>query len=100
MQKIITLCGSTRFENLFRLVAKEESFKGNIILSPDVYAHAEQLLLSREQITLLKRLHRKKIDMCNEILVINPGGYIGESTCDEIKYARHVGKIVRFYEKN
>jgi hypothetical protein len=46
----------------------------------------------------LAQLHRHKIDLADEILVINPGGYIGESTRAEIDYALQQNKRIRYLE--
>ncbi len=48
--------------------------------------------------TLLDELHRHKIDLADEVLILNVGGYIGESTAGELAYARRQGKRVRFLE--
>lgn len=45
---------------------------------------------------MLDMLHLRKIDLADRVLVINPGGYIGESTSREIAYARANGKPVSF----
>ena len=47
---------------------------------------------------MLDDMHKRKIDMADEIFVINVGGYIGESTRSEIEYAVNTGKIVRYLE--
>ena len=47
---------------------------------------------------MLDDMHKRKIDMADEIFVINVGGYIGESTRSEIKYAQATGKPVRYLE--
>ena len=41
-------------------------------------------------------MHKRKIDMSDEIFVINVGGYIGSSTRSEIEYAKAKGKAVRY----
>jgi hypothetical protein len=43
---------------------------------------------------LLDVTHRKKIDLSDAIYVINVNGYIGDSTFNEIKYAKSKGKEV------
>ena len=48
---------------------------------------------------MLDEMHRRKIDMSDEIFVINVGGYIGDSTKNEIEYAKRKGKIVKYLEK-
>lgn len=46
----------------------------------------------------LDELHLRKIDLADEVLVLNVGGYIGQSTGREIAYAQATGKPVRFLE--
>ncbi len=43
-------------------------------------------------------MHKRKIDMADEIYVINVGGYIGESTRSEIEYAKKNGRAVNYLE--
>ena len=45
-------------------------------------------------------MHKRKIDMADEIFVINKDGYVGTSTRSEIEYATKTGKKVVFMEKN
>jgi len=47
---------------------------------------------------MLDDIHKRKIDMADAIYVINKGGYVGESTKSEIKYALEHGKAVMFME--
>ena len=47
---------------------------------------------------MLDDMHKRKIDMADEIFVINVGGYIGDSTQSEIDYAAKAGKSIRFLE--
>ena len=44
-------------------------------------------------------MHKRKIDMADEIFVINVCGYIGSSTKSEIEYAEATGKLVRYLEE-
>jgi predicted phosphodiesterase len=41
-------------------------------------------------------MHLRKIDLSDEIYVINPGGYTGYSTSNEIEYATSPSKPVRY----
>lgn len=43
-------------------------------------------------------IDKRKIDMADEIFVINVGGYIGFSTRSEIEYATATGKTVNYLE--
>ena len=98
--KVITLCGSTRFKEDFERVNKELTLAGNIVLSVGVYIHLGDYI-SKEYITddqkiMLDDMHKRKIDMADEIFVINKGGYIGDSTRSEIEYAKAHGKRVEY----
>ena len=47
---------------------------------------------------MLDDMHKRKIDIADEIFVINVGGYIGDSTKSEIEYAIKCGKKVNYLE--
>jgi hypothetical protein len=97
------LCGSTKFYKEFQQANYEETMKGNIVLSVGFYlhsseqAHGEKVGINDEQKIMLDELHKRKIDLSDEILVINVGGYIGDSTKGEIEYAKEHSKGVRYY---
>ena len=97
-RKIITLCGSTRFKDLFFSVAKELTLAGNIVLMPMVFHHADNDDLTEEQKIRLDNLHKLKINMSDAIYVINYGGYIGKSTYGEIDWASKLNKQIFFLE--
>lgn len=104
--KVITLCGSTRFRDAFIEAQKRLTLEGNIVISVGLFGHAgdDEVWegMSEDTLTSTKRMlddmHKRKIDMADEILVINVGGYIGSSTKSEIAYARSTGKAVRYLE--
>lgn len=92
---IITLCGSTRFKDEFERINKELTLAGNIVISVGCFGHAGDVFTDEQKI-MLDDIHKAKIDLADEIFVINVGGYIGNSTKSEIEYARQHGKIVRY----
>ncbi len=93
--KIITLCGSTRFRDEFMEVQKRLTLEGNIVISVGLFGHSGDGEVWKEGVKeMLDDMHLRKIDMADEIFVVNPGGYIGESTAREISYALHHGKKV------
>lgn len=102
--KIITLCGSTRFKDEFMQVQKDLTLKGNIVISVGLFGHAgdKEVWESMDEGTrtktkeMLDDIHKRKIDLADEIFVINVGGYIGESTKSEIDYAKKTGKKVNY----
>ena len=104
--KVITLCGSTRFRDEFMEAQKRLTLEGNIVISVGLFGHSgdnevwedmDEGTLTRTK-EMLDDMHKRKIDMADEIFVINVGGYIGSSTRSEIEYARKNGKTVHFLE--
>ena len=101
--KVITLCGSTRFKDEFMKAQRDLTLKGNIVISVGLFGHAvEWDNMDEETINktkeMLDDMHKRKIDMADEIFVINVGGYIGSSTKSEIEYATKTGKKVNYLE--
>lgn len=97
--KVVTLCGSTRFKDEFIAVQKKLSLEGNIVISVGLFGHSGDEEVSRPGVKeMLDDMHLRKIDMADEIFVINPGGYIGESTRREIAYARTCGKHISYLD--
>lgn len=94
--KIVTLCGSTRFQRAFELATKYETLDGRIVLSVGFFSHAEGQTVDRKIKAKLDVLHVRKIEMSDEILVLNVDEYIGESTEREIEVALSYGVTVRF----
>lgn len=101
---VVCLCGSTRFYEAFQKANYKETMAGRIVLSVGFYphsatqAHGEDVGCTEAQKTRLDRLHMAKIEMCDEVLILNVDGYIGFSTRRELEYAEHLGKRVRFLE--
>lgn len=99
------LCGSTRFLEAFDAASLRETLAGNVVLSvgshrtPDAEAFAHLAEAERVKVfSQLAELHRHKIKLADEVLVINVGGYIGETTHSEIEFARSLGKLVCYSE--
>jgi hypothetical protein len=98
--KVITLCGSTRFKNEFLEAQKRLTLEGNIVISVGMFGHSGDEEVWKPGIKdMLDRMHLSKIDMADEIFVINVDGYIGESTSREIAYALAHGKTVNYLEQ-
>ena len=104
--KVVTLCGSTRFKEQFMDAQKELTLKGYIVISVGLFGHSgdSEVWENMDEGTLTKTkemlddMHKRKIDMADEIFVINVDGYIGESTKSEIEYAKRNGKKVNYLE--
>ena len=98
--KVITLCGSTRFKEQFFEEQKRLTLKGNIVISVGLFGHSgDDEVWTEGTKEMLDDMHKRKIEMADGIFVINVGGYIGESTRSEIKYALSIGKSVDYLER-
>lgn len=103
---VVTLCGSTRFKEAFMDAQKKLTLEGYIVISVGMFGHSgdDEVWENMDEGTLTKTkemlddMHKRKIDMADEIFVINVGDYIGESTKSEIAYARAHDIPVRFLE--
>ena len=97
--KVITLCGSTRFKDEFMEAQKRLTLEGNIVISVGMFGHAgDNEVWTEGTKEMLDDMHKRKIDMVDEIYVINVGGYIGSSTRSEIEYAKKTGKGIGYLE--
>lgn len=97
---VVCLCGSTRFGKEFDAANLAETLAGRIVLSVGSYLRSDdELGLTPTQKVYLDILHFRKIDICDEILVIDVDKYVGESTSREIAYAESLGKKIRYLSK-
>ena len=97
--KVITLCGSTRFKDAFMEAQKRLTLEGNIVISVGLFGHSgDDEVWTEGTKEMLDDMHKRKIDMADEIFVINVGSYIGSSTRSEIEYAAANRKAVNDLE--
>lgn len=95
---IICLCGSTRFKQQFIEANFRETMAGKIVLSVGWFSHADSEIYAptEEEKRMLDEVYLHKIDLADEVLVLNVDDYVGESTAREIAYAKSKGKIIRW----
>jgi len=122
---IVCLCGSTRFKREYVEANFRETMAGRIVLSVGWFSHADkaQYNPTPDEETRLDDLHLRKIELADEILVLNglrnwcarcntwyelcpeqvshrmphvTRPYVGESTRREISHARALGKPIRW----
>ena len=99
--KVITLCGSTRFKDEFLEAQKRLTLEGNVVITVGLFGHSGDDVVWTEGVKdMLDRQHLAKIDLADEIFVINMGGYIGDSTRREIAYAEFKGKTTKYMENS
>jgi hypothetical protein len=76
--KVITLCGSTKFKEEFMEVQKKLTLDGILVLSVGAFGHSgDNEVWTEGMKEMLDEMHKRKIDIADEIFVINKGGYIG-----------------------
>jgi hypothetical protein len=93
---VITLCGSMRFREELERLDAELTLAGHVVLTPTAVAPSTELDV--EERARLGRAHLAKVGMADEVLIVNVGGYVGESTRREIDHARSRGVPVSFLE--
>lgn len=98
--KIVCLCGSTKFKDAFIKANFDETMSGKIVLSVGWFSHFDGDIYTptKQEKEALDELHKRKIDLADEVFILNLGGYIGESTRSELEYAKRHGKSIRFLE--
>ena len=97
--KIITICGSLKFENEIKIYSEKLALEGNCVLSV-IYPTKEKDKYTDEELHILGKEHFKKIDISDAIFVVNKNGYIGESVRKEINYAEEKNKEIIYLENN
>lgn len=97
---VVCLCGSTKFKKEFIEANFRETMAGKIVLTVGFFGHADSHIYTPTEAekAALDELHLRKIDLADEVLILNVGGYIGESTKRELNYAVNTMKKVRFLE--
>jgi hypothetical protein len=89
--EIVCICGSAKFMAEMRTANRELTFAG-VVVAPSEADESP----TPEQKAVLDALHLRKIDMADRVWIVNPGGYVGESTRREVAYARAAGKAITF----
>lgn len=99
MNEIVCICGSTRFKDEISQARADLTLAGQIVLGPEILVRSDSADSGphdSETKDMLGLLHLKKIDLAGWVYVVNPGGYIGDSTRAEIAYAMRTGKEVQY----
>ena len=95
---IVCLCGSTKHKDVFEKVTAEETLAYRIVLAPGTFGQADGIEFDDATLKMFDELHRRKIDLADEVLILNVGGRIGKSTSGELEYAKKLKKPIRYLE--
>lgn len=95
----VCLCGSTSFKQQFLKVAHDLTLEGYIVTMPGIFVHSDNEEITLEEKQYLDEIHKAKIADADLIYVINPDGYIGNSTREEILWATQLGKKIKYLEE-
>ncbi|MGL5909853.1 MAG: hypothetical protein ACRCZP_07620 [Phycicoccus sp.] len=101
--EVVVLCGSTRFKDAWHEQSKRLTHEGRIVLSvgdldTSDAARDVNVPIAPDLKVRLDELHKRKIDLADRVLVLNVGGYIGDSTRSEIEYAARIGRPITYLE--
>jgi len=101
-RKIVCICGSTHYSFEFQEAKTREELSGNIVLSIDYYTKNDLYMFSNDEFEQerqkLEELHLRKIELADEVFVLNVHRYIGKRTAQEILYAHKLKKLIRWFE--
>jgi len=95
--KIITVCGSLRFYKEMMEITEKMELEGNCMLSVIYPTKEDKDAYTEEEVLILDKMHKEKIKLSDAILVVNVGGYIGNSTKSEIEFAKSLNKEIIYY---
>lgn len=94
--KIITVCGSYKFQKEIKEIAEEMALKGNCMITP-IDITKDKNAYTKENFLQLGKMHKEKIRISDAILVVNKDNYIGDNTKSEIEYAKSLNKEIIYY---
>lgn len=94
--KVITVCGSLRFQKEMMEISEKMELQGNCMLCP-IYPTKIKEDYTDGEIAMLDKMHREKIKMSDAVLVVNVDHYIGNSTKNEIEFAESLNKEIIYY---
>ena len=95
--KVITVCGSYKFKQDMQEITEKLALEGNCMITPIELTKSSKEEYTQEEALLLGNMHKEKIRLSDAILVVNVGGYIGESTKSEIAFAKSFNKEIIYY---
>jgi len=95
--KIITVCGSLKFQKEMMEITEKLGKLGNCMLAPVYPTNNDKTNYTEEEIKIVGQMHFERIKLADAILVVNVNNYIGESTKKEIEFAKSLDKEIIYY---
>ena len=95
--KIITVCGSLKFQKEIMQISEKLELEGNCVLTPIYPTKKKEEDYTKKDLIMLSKMHKEKIKLSDTILVVNVNNYIGNSTNKEIEYAKYLNKEIIYY---
>lgn len=96
--KIVCIIGSSRFKKFHMGVAQRATLSGKIVLIAGFFHHVDNCPITDAQKRMTDELCLRKVEIADEVFVVNVNGYIGESTKEAIAYARELHKPIQYLE--
>ena len=93
---VVDIIGSSRFKDLILEYGKRFNLQGDVAIHSDVFTGADGFEISEEGIKNCIKTGHRRIVMCDQVFVVNPEGYIGDSTREEIEFAKSIGREVTY----
>lgn len=97
--KIITICGSLKFQKEMMEITEKMELEGNCMLSVVYPTKEDKDAYTEEELSMLDKMHKEKIKLSDAVFIVNVNGYIGSSTKSEIEFAKSLGKEVIYYNE-
>ena len=91
--KIITICGSIKFQNEMLCIARKMTLEGNIVITP-IFSVDKSSNVTPSEKEIYVKVHKEKIKLAYAILVVDVDKYIGKSTKNEIEFAKYLNKEI------
>lgn len=95
---ILCIVGSSKFKTAIMGLQQRETLKGKIVLQDGFFHHVDLVPITEQQQRMLELQMLAKIELADEILIVNVNGYIGQGARAAIAHARHLGKKLSYYE--
>ena len=95
-RRVVAIIGSSKFKDQHLGVGQRETLRGKVVLLTGFWHHVDRVPITTEQKESIDSLTRDKIEMADEVIVVNVHGYVGQSTQRAIEHARDLGKPLTY----